>query len=227
MTVTIRRVARRDRFVIVDIRAVDDASLSWAARGLLVYLLARPDDWMVLVNQLAKCGNLRRDGIYTLLRELRNAGYVRYLRKRDAQGRMRGGEYLISEVSLRRPDSPDTASPDMDRPGPVQAGALLKTEIYKRTTTTTTPTETNHGAKNSASHSRLDFPACVPAKHHRSAGVLLSSLSRDDAKLVINVWAQALAAGKIDRSPLGYLRTLTNRHKLGEMSTPNSDIAPD
>ena len=86
MTQTIRRAARRHRFVIVDQAAVEDTRLSWAARGLLAYLLPRPDDWKVLVNDLKKRGNLGRDGIYALLRELRSAGYVRFERNRDAQG---------------------------------------------------------------------------------------------------------------------------------------------
>ena len=90
MTQTIRRAARRHRFVIVDQAAVEDARLSWAARGLLAYLLSRPDDWKVLVNDLKKRGNLGRDGIYALLRELRSAGYVCFERNRDAQaGRFR------------------------------------------------------------------------------------------------------------------------------------------
>jgi len=93
MTQTIRRAARRHRFVIVDQAAVEDTRLSWAARGLLAYLLSRPDDWKVLVNDLKRRGNLGRDGIYALLRELRSAGYVRFERHRDPQGRMRGGTY--------------------------------------------------------------------------------------------------------------------------------------
>ncbi|MDZ7750726.1 MAG: hypothetical protein U5S82_03500 [Gammaproteobacteria bacterium] len=122
MSQTIRRAARRHRFVIVDQAAVEDTRLSWAARGLLAYLLSRPDDWKVLVNDLKKRGNLGRDGIYALLRELREAGYVAFDRNRDNQGRMRGGTYIVSEI-------PHTASPDLDTPlpaapRPVRAGAL-------------------------------------------------------------------------------------------------------
>jgi len=111
MTQTIRRATRRHRFVIVDQAAVEDTRLSWAARGLLAYLLSRPDDWKVLVNDLKKRGNLGRDGIYGLLRELRSTGYVRFERNRDAQGRMRGGTYIVSEVP-----APHSASPDVDTP---------------------------------------------------------------------------------------------------------------
>jgi hypothetical protein len=88
MSTTIIRAPRRHRFVIIDQRAIEDTSLSRAARGLLGYLLSRPDDWKVLVNDLRKRGDLGRDGIYRLLRELRHAGYMRFLRKRDRQGQV-------------------------------------------------------------------------------------------------------------------------------------------
>jgi integrase len=69
MSNTIVRAPRRHRFVIIDQRAIEDTRLSWEARGLLGYLLSRPDDWKVLVNDLRKRGDLGRDGIYRLLRE--------------------------------------------------------------------------------------------------------------------------------------------------------------
>ena len=90
MSQTIIRAPRRHRFVILDQQAVEDTRLSWAARGLLAYLLSRPDDWRVLINDLRKRGDLERDGIYKLLRELRDTGYVQFLRSRDEQGRIRG-----------------------------------------------------------------------------------------------------------------------------------------
>ncbi|PVV14333.1 MAG: hypothetical protein B6D72_04180 [gamma proteobacterium symbiont of Ctena orbiculata] len=99
MNNTIVRAARRYRYVIIDQHAIEDSRLSWAARGLLGYLLAKPDDWKVLVNDLRKRGDLGRDGIYKLLRELREAGYIQFQRFRDSQGRIRGGTYIVREIS--------------------------------------------------------------------------------------------------------------------------------
>jgi len=101
MSNTIIRAPRRDRFLIIDQRAIEDERLSWAARGLLGYLLSKPDDMKVLVNDLRKRGNLGRDGIYRLLRELRDIGYIRFVRKRDRQGRIRGGTYIVRETTFR------------------------------------------------------------------------------------------------------------------------------
>ena len=162
MTQTIRRAARRHRYVIVDQAAVEDTRLSWAARGLLAYLLSRPDDWKVLVNDLKKRGNLGRDGIYALLRELRSAGYVRFERHRDDRGRMRGGSYIVSEVPAPVPASPDEAEPDRVAPHTALPGALQKTDRDQRTTTTNRPTNTDRGTNANRHGQPLHFPAWVP-----------------------------------------------------------------
>jgi len=218
MTRTIRRAARRDRYVIVDQAAVEDTRLSWAARGLLAYLLSRPDDWKVLVNDLRKRGNLGRDGIYGLLRELRRAGYLRFERNRDAQGRMRGGTYIVSEEPAPHPGLPDTVEPDPAAPRPVRPGALPKTDRNLRTTTTTRPTDTYPAAEAGREAHRLRFPDWVPDELHTSATRLVAGLARADAQLVIDERAGALAAGAIRRSPLGYLKTLAVRWQAGDMS---------
>ncbi|MDZ7753330.1 MAG: hypothetical protein U5S82_17210 [Gammaproteobacteria bacterium] len=213
---TIRRAARRHRFVIVDQAAVEDTRLSWAARGLLAYLLSRPDDWKVLVNDLKKRGNLGRDGIYALLRELREAGYVAFERNRDAQGRMRGGTYIVSEIP--HPALPDMDTPVPAAPRPVSAGALPKTDGKKRTTTTTRPTDTYPLADAKREAHQLQFPEWLPAEMRAPATRLVASLDRPDAQLVIDEWAGALVAGAIQRSPLGYLKTLAVRCQAGDMS---------
>ena len=69
MSQTIIRAPRRHRFLILDQQAVEDIRLSWAARGLLAYLLSRPDDWRVLINDLRNRGDLTGRGqacIYVL-----------------------------------------------------------------------------------------------------------------------------------------------------------------
>ena len=118
MTRTIIRAARRHRFTILDARVIEDVRLTWAARGVLAYLLSRPDNWRVLIKDLQRRGDLGRDGIYSVLRELRGAGYVHFERIRDDYGRVREGCYVVTEEpspSLH-PARPDEAEPDPTRP---------------------------------------------------------------------------------------------------------------
>jgi hypothetical protein len=120
-------VSGRKRWVTIDQRAIEDARLSWAARGLLVYLLSKPDDWQVRVKDLQRRGDLGRDGIYKLLAVLRRFHYLRYEKNRTRDGRVRGGSYAVYEVPYT--DSPETALADTARPGPVIPEALPNTDI--------------------------------------------------------------------------------------------------
>ena len=70
-----------DRFARIPKGAIDDSSLSWGARGLLLFLLSKPDHWEVMPDALVNCGTLGRDGVYSLLKELREAGYLVMVRR--------------------------------------------------------------------------------------------------------------------------------------------------
>ncbi len=94
----IRVEHRRDPYVVIDRRPLEDARLSWAARGLLGYLLAKPDDWELRVSDLCRRGDLGRDGVHRLLQQLQAFGYLRRKQVRDARGRVAGYDYTALEV---------------------------------------------------------------------------------------------------------------------------------
>jgi hypothetical protein len=225
MSNTIIRAPRRHRFVIIDQRAVEDKRLSWAARGLLGYLLSRPDDWKVLVNDLRRRGDLGRDGIYRLLRELRDAGYMRFVYARDKHGRIRGGTYIVQEIARSpHPDLPDTVEPNTAVPNPVNPEALTTTEVNLRKTTTTIPTDTQ-GCSSSCENENgcPEFAAWVPDKLRAAATEKVAGLNIAAAQLVIDEWAGIMATGRIESSPLGYLRALVNRLEAGEFRLRYAD----
>lgn len=91
----------------LDKRISEDARLSWAARGLLVYLLGKPDNWRVSVEHLRKQtegARIRsgRDAVYALLSELKGAGYIE-TRQQHRGGRLGPVDYVVREL----PDNPE------------------------------------------------------------------------------------------------------------------------
>ncbi len=87
MAKTVRVTARNHHpYLVVDRRTVEDDRLSWAARGILLYLLAKPDDWEIRVEDLRKQGDLGRDAVYAVLNELQRCGYLERVRSRDRRG---------------------------------------------------------------------------------------------------------------------------------------------
>lgn len=219
MSTTIIRAPRRDRFLVIDQRAIEDERLSWAARGLLGYLLSKPDDWKVLVNDLRKRGDLGRDGIYRLLRELRDTGYLRFVRERDRHGRIRGGFYMIREIAdSPHPDLPDTVEPQTAEPGPAKPGALPTTDVDLRRTITTTPMSTKECSSSEHSSGAIGFAFWVPEELRKSALDKVAGLSPAEGQIVIDEWAGCMAAELIDISPLGYLQALVERYQEGRLT---------
>jgi hypothetical protein len=225
MSQTIIRSPRRHRFVIIDQHAVEDTRLSWAARGLLGYLLSRPDDWKVIVNDLRKRGNLGRDGIYRLLRELRDTGYVRFVPSRDRHGRLRGGTYFVQEVATSpHPDLPYTVEPDTAEPCPVNPDALPTTEVDLRRTTTTTPTNTKERSSScEKEYGIVEFASWVPHELRDSAMKKVARLNPVEAQIVIDEWAGIMATGRIETSPLGYLHAMVHRLEAGDFRLQYAD----
>lgn len=127
---SIVRLARKTQFYTLPTATIEDTRLSWEARGLLVHLLSKPDNWNVsvkyLISQTKDCLGKRsgRDKVYAILQELRMAGYVRTAFKRVEGGVFKGVIYEVSEdpdieagaayiASLSSgPDQPFPANPD-------------------------------------------------------------------------------------------------------------------
>lgn len=84
---TTYRIADRRRWTSVSNEAIEDASVSFRARGLLVWLLSKPDGWQVKSEVIASSGIEGRDAIRTALTELEAVGYIRRERTQDDQGR--------------------------------------------------------------------------------------------------------------------------------------------
>jgi len=101
---SIIRAARKSQFYTLPTATIDDDRLSWEARGLLIYLLSKPDHWMVQVKDLinrtrnAIGKSSGRDKVYTILNELRAAGYIIRSFQRCG-GNFTGIEYEVAETA--------------------------------------------------------------------------------------------------------------------------------
>ncbi len=73
----IYRLAKTERFLVVDNALFEDARLSWEARGVMGYLLSKPDNWQARVYDLMAHGPAGSHKIGRILNELERAGYLR------------------------------------------------------------------------------------------------------------------------------------------------------
>jgi hypothetical protein len=117
------RVAKRDRFTIVDRRAITDDRLSFRALGLLVWLLDKPDDWRVDAERMCNERREGRDAIRTACRELIDAGYMVKTKSQDKRGR-----WSTTITVHESPARTDDGFPVVGNPTVGEPGANTKTE---------------------------------------------------------------------------------------------------
>lgn len=134
------RVAKRRRFAVVDRTAINDSRLSFKAKGLLVYLLDKPDDWRIDRDELAK-DTVGPDGITAIrsaISELIKAGYFVSTKHRLPNGQFHTESVLYESPPVaERPPSeeqspevenapsarrgPEAGKPEVENPPPAQA----------------------------------------------------------------------------------------------------------
>jgi uncharacterized phage protein (TIGR02220 family) len=99
MSVIRIKKAHKKPYVILDTTALNDPRLSFRAKGLHTYLMAKPDDWQVYIEQLEKESPTEgRDAIRAAMNELADAGYLKRDRIRGEKGRMQGWDTTVYET---------------------------------------------------------------------------------------------------------------------------------
>lgn len=101
------RIVRGPRdhgFAIIPNAALEDARLSWRARGILAYLLSRPPAWQTSSERLAAAAREGRDAVRSAMAELEAAGYL--TRER---ARVEGGRFATVVVIRDHPQAGDAA----------------------------------------------------------------------------------------------------------------------
>lgn len=98
----IRVRKRPNNFVMLDKTFLEDDRLSFKAKGILAYLLSKPDNWKVIVGNLVKYSKDGKSAVYAGLKELKECGYYVKTPIRNEDGtRISRWESTVYEV----PDS--------------------------------------------------------------------------------------------------------------------------
>jgi len=141
--------SRRDDFAIIPNSVSSDDRLSFEARGVLCYLLAKPHDWRVNIVDVQNQGGFGRHKAYRIIRELRDVGYLELREVRNEFGHICGYEYIVYDVAkieavtvsnaprannrktATAPENPPLAS----YPYTDNQDALIRTDTYKELNT--------------------------------------------------------------------------------------------
>lgn len=100
---------REKNYMQIEKVGIEDKRLSWAATGLLTYLIGRPENWNIIIEHLKTVKTDGRDSTRNALNNLREFNYCHYFEIRE-KGKIVETIYLVFE----RPISPEEAQKEIE-----------------------------------------------------------------------------------------------------------------
>ena len=90
-------------FITIDRAPIDeDATISFKAKGILTYLMGRPDDWKPRIVEIASHTSEKKESVRTGVKELQKAGYIELRRIKDEKtNRWAGWEWRVTDTLLQ------------------------------------------------------------------------------------------------------------------------------
>jgi hypothetical protein len=133
----IRRAKHEKDFVVIHRHTAQDRNISFEARGMLLYLLSKPDDWSIQVADLAQ--QCQKGRVYRILKDLIEAGYIENReRKQLPNGKFEWTPYILHERPITNivpfPEKPEMVLPDMEN-----TDILVNTEVQNKEEKNTSP----------------------------------------------------------------------------------------
>ena len=90
---------KENPFIQIDKTGLNDKRLTWAAKGLLTYLIGLPEDWEIILEHLKNQSADKRDATRNALNNLREFGYCHYFEIRE-KGKVQETIYLVYETPM-------------------------------------------------------------------------------------------------------------------------------
>lgn len=91
------RVKHSRNYTVVSNALAQDRNLSWQARGMMLWLLSQPDDWVVRMSSLHQFATNGRDASRSILNELIDAGYITKKQLKNEDGTFGDIELTVHE----------------------------------------------------------------------------------------------------------------------------------
>jgi len=116
------RAAHRKQFAVVSSEVLEDARISFKAKGLLTYLLSRPEDWEVQEKHLATVSTEGVSAVRSAIAELREHGYAEKRKILNRDGTIHHWETAVFERAKEDPTPGHVISyvdgfePDLENP---------------------------------------------------------------------------------------------------------------
>ncbi len=94
------RVQKKKNFTVVNNQFIFEKGLSLKSKGLLVWMLALPENWELYVENVIKHHTDGKTAIYSAFKELMSFNYLERKQIRDKKGKIISWEYVVHECPL-------------------------------------------------------------------------------------------------------------------------------
>src|SRR5690625_1511085 len=91
--------------------ALNDQRLSWKAKGIMAFMLSKPDNWTFYLDEIATNSTDGMSSFRSGFNELKALGYVKRVQKQDEDGKFTW-ETIVHEVPLT--ENPHVEKPHME-----------------------------------------------------------------------------------------------------------------
>ena len=141
---------KNNPYLIMNKTGLNDSRLSLKAKGLLCYLLSKPDNWYVNTREIVSSSSNGRESVLSAIKELIQFGYMYRHKFRNNNGAFYNYNYLVFESPKSSESIKTNTQPESDFPflvNPVLDNPLLlnnKTKINNKTPTTTLYNKSNN-----------------------------------------------------------------------------------
>lgn len=112
------RIKKETNYVVLDKYFINDIKLSWKAKGIMAYMLSKPDNWTFYIDELVKHSADGKSSFRSGFKELQDYGYVKRMRTRNKKGTF-DWETIVQErphTDFPQVDKPVVDKPQMDKP---------------------------------------------------------------------------------------------------------------
>ena len=102
------------RYTTIPNELIQNKNLSAKAKGIIVYLLSLPDNWVVYKTELHNNFTDGKDSIRSGFDELVEAGYIVTVDVRDENGRFKGSNHIVYDLPIS--ENPISVNPTSVNP---------------------------------------------------------------------------------------------------------------
>jgi len=107
------RIKKNKNFVVMDKTALNDKRLSWKAKGIIAFMLSKPDDWTFYLDEISSNATDGMSSFRSGFNELKKLGYIKRIRTQDKNGKFTW-ETQVFEIPLT--ENPQVDNPYMEKP---------------------------------------------------------------------------------------------------------------